>query len=32
MPDVNGYEIARAINNLEKRPLIGIITGWRENI
>ena len=32
MPDVNGYEVARAINKLEKRPKIGIITGWREKL
>lgn len=29
MPDVNGYEVARAINKLDKKPKIGIITGWR---
>ena len=29
MPDVNGYEVARAINKLEKRPKVGIITGWK---
>ena len=29
MPDVNGYEVVRAINKLEIRPKIGIITGWR---
>ena len=29
---VNGYEVARAINKLEKRPKIGIITGWREKL
>ena len=28
MPDVNGYELAKAINKLKRRPKIGIITGW----
>lgn len=29
MPDVNGYEVVRAIIKLENRPKIGLITGWR---
>ncbi|MBT6052965.1 MAG: response regulator, partial [Candidatus Scalindua sp.] len=28
MPDVNGYKVVRAINELIKRPKIGIVTGW----
>jgi len=32
MANVNGYEVAMAINKLEKRPKIGIITGWREKL
>ena len=32
MPDVYGFEVIKAINELEKRPKIGIITGWREKL
>ncbi|MBS1258743.1 MAG: Sensor histidine kinase RcsC [Candidatus Scalindua arabica] len=32
MPDVNGHEVVRALNKLEKRPKIGIITGWGEKL
>ncbi len=32
MPDVNGYDIIRALYKLEKRPKIGIITGWEEEL
>jgi DNA-binding response OmpR family regulator len=28
MPDVYGYDVVNAVNNLEKRPKVGIITGW----
>jgi len=28
MPDVFGYDVIKALNKLEKRPKIGIITGW----
>ena len=28
MPDVFGYDVIKFINKLEKRPKIGIITGW----
>ncbi len=30
MPDVTGCAVARFIDELEKRPRIGIITGWGE--
>ena len=32
MPDVNGYEVVKMLNKLEKRPKIGIITGWSEQL
>ena len=32
MPDVFGYDVIKALNNLEKRPMIGIITGWGEKL
>jgi len=28
MPEVFGYDVIKALNKLEKRPKIGIITGW----
>ena len=30
MPNVFGYDVVKAIDGLEKRPKIGIITGWNE--
>ena len=32
MPDVFGYDVIKAINGLEERPKIGIITGWVEKL
>jgi len=32
MPDVFGYDVIKAFNGLEKRPKIGIITGWAEKL
>lgn len=32
MPHVFGYDVIKALNLLEKRPKIGIITGWGENL
>ena len=32
MPEVFGYDVVEALNKLEKRPKIGIITGWDENL
>ena len=32
MPKVSGYDVAMFLNTLEKRPKIGIITGWGELI
>ena len=28
MPEVFGYDVIKALNKLEKRPKIGIVTGW----
>ena len=30
MPGVTGYDVVRSLNVLDKRPKIGIITGWSE--
>ncbi|MCP4251802.1 MAG: response regulator [Candidatus Scalindua sp.] len=30
MPNVYGYDVIKAINKLDRRPKIGIITGWEE--
>ncbi len=32
MPDISGYDIIEVLNKLEKRPKIGIITGWGEEL
>ncbi len=32
MPDVFGYDVIKALNELERRPKIGIITGWSEKL
>jgi CheY-like chemotaxis protein len=32
MPKVSGYDVAMFLDTLEKRPKIGIITGWGELI
>ncbi len=32
MPDVTGYGVIKAVSELEKRPKIGIITGWSEKL
>lgn len=32
MPNVFGYEVIKVLNELEKRPKIGIITGWGEQL
>jgi len=32
MPDVFGYDVIKALNKSEKRPKIGIITGWGEKL
>ncbi len=32
MPEVYGYEVIKALNKLEKRPKIGLVTGWGENL
>ncbi len=32
MPNVYGYDVIKALNELEKRPRVGIITGWNEKL
>jgi PAS domain S-box-containing protein len=32
MPEVFGYDVIKALNELERRPKIGIITGWAEKL
>ena len=32
MPDIYGYDLIKAINKLDKRPKIGIVTGWDEKL
>ncbi|MBT6562224.1 MAG: PAS domain-containing protein [Candidatus Scalindua sp.] len=32
MPEVSGYDVIQALNILERRPKIGIITGWGEKL
>ena len=32
MPDVYGYDVIKALNELENRPKIGLITGWGEKL
>ena len=32
MPNVFGYDVIKVLNTLEKRPKIGIITGWGEEL
>ncbi len=32
MPEVSGYDVITALGKLEKRPKIGIITGWSEKL
>ena len=30
MPDIFGYEVIKALNELDKRPKVGVINGWTE--
>ena len=32
MPNVNGYEVITAINKLDKRPKLCLMTGWNEDL
>ena len=32
MPDISGYKVAAALNKLEKKPKIGMMTGWSEKL
>jgi len=32
MPNISGYDVIRRLNELEKRPIIGIISGWEKKL
>ncbi len=32
MPDMSGHDIVKVIDELDKRPRVGLITGWDEKI
>jgi len=32
MPEVYGYDVIKALNQLERIPKIGVITGWGEQL
>jgi len=32
MPEVTGHDVIKALNGLDKRPKIGLITGWDEKL
>ncbi len=32
MPEVTGYDVIKALNELDERPIIGISTGWGEQL
>ena len=32
MPGVTGYDVANFLNSMDKRPKLGLITGWNELI
>ncbi len=32
MPEVNGYDVIKALSELDKRPKIGIATGWGDKL
>jgi len=32
MPIVTGYDVIKAVNKLEKRPGVGVITGWDQKL
>ena len=32
MPDLSGHGVIKALNELEETPIIGIITGWGEEL
>ncbi len=32
LPDMSGYDIVKVIDELDKRPKVGLITGWDEKI
>ncbi len=32
MPDVSGHKVVDVLNSLEKRPKIGVMTGWSEKV
>jgi len=32
MPDMSGHDVVKVIDELDKRPRVGLITGWDEKI
>lgn len=32
MPDLSGYDVIKALDGLDKRPKVGLITGWGDKI
>ena len=32
MPEVTGHDVLKALNELDKRPKVGLITGWDEKL
>ncbi len=32
MPDISGHDIVKVIDELDKKPKVGMITGWDEKI
>ena len=32
MPGSSGYDVVKAIDGLDKRPKVGLITGWKEEV
>ncbi len=32
MPDMAGHDVVKVIDELDKRPRVGLITGWDEKI
>ncbi|MCP4252889.1 MAG: response regulator [Candidatus Scalindua sp.] len=32
MPNISGYDVIKRLNELEKRPIIGIISGWGKEL
>ena len=32
MPEITGYDVIKALNGLDKKPKIGLVTGWDEKL